>query len=138
MRVIEQAINEDSGEDYQGGFTIDGVKLNDIGLHEVRSKITIIPQDPILLAGTLRFNVDPLERYTDEEIVDVLKKSQVWQSLVAYVIKSEKKSRCITENKPEKIEDEVDSDEDGKDLCLSDDELEQKVLELKIEANGSN
>ncbi|KAH9499530.1 Multidrug resistance-associated protein 1 [Bulinus truncatus] len=51
-----------------GSIFIDGVNIADIGLHQLRSKLTIIPQDPVLFSGSLRFNVDPLGLCTDEEI----------------------------------------------------------------------
>lgn len=60
---------------------IDGVDTNNIGLHVLRRAMTIIPQDPILLVGSLRFNVDPLTEYSDEEVTNTLKKSQVWDTL---------------------------------------------------------
>ena len=41
----------------------------------MRSKITVIPQDPSLFTGSLRFNIDPLDDYTDDEILSLLKKA---------------------------------------------------------------
>ncbi|XP_061382593.1 multidrug resistance-associated protein 1 isoform X5 [Danaus plexippus] len=55
-------------EAMSGKILIDGIDISTIGLHQLRSKITIIPQDPVLFAGTLRMNLDPFEVYSDEDI----------------------------------------------------------------------
>lgn len=51
-----------------GHLIIDGIDISSLGLHDLRSNITIIPQDPVLFSGTLRFNLDPFHRHKDEEI----------------------------------------------------------------------
>ncbi|KAJ2942611.1 hypothetical protein O0L34_g11142 [Tuta absoluta] len=55
-------------EAMSGKILIDGIDISTLGLHQLRSRITIIPQDPVLFSGTLRSNLDPFSAYTDEEL----------------------------------------------------------------------
>ncbi|NXE76012.1 MRP3 protein, partial [Cochlearius cochlearius] len=64
-------------EAVKGEIKIDGVKISEIGLHDLRSRLTIIPQDPVLFSGTLRMNLDPFNKYTDEEIWKALELSHL-------------------------------------------------------------
>merc|ERR1712150_49557 len=59
-------------EPAQGSIKIDGLDITSMGLHELRTKLTIIPQDPVLFSGTLRINLDPFGFHTDDEIWKVL------------------------------------------------------------------
>jgi ATP-binding cassette subfamily C (CFTR/MRP) protein 4 len=56
-----------------GNVVIDGVKIKDLGLHELRRNIAIIPQDPFLFTGSLRKNIDPFGEFADDKIWDALK-----------------------------------------------------------------
>lgn len=59
FRIIEAA---------SGSITIDGKDISKIGLHDLRSKITIMPQDPMMFSGTIRQNLDPFNTFKDSEL----------------------------------------------------------------------
>eukprot|EP01084_Bolivina_argentea_P237178 398693_1 len=52
-----------------------------MGLFDLRSNLAIIPQEPTLFSGTLRFNLDPFNNYNDNEIWDALKCVQLYNSI---------------------------------------------------------
>jgi len=59
-------------EPVEGTIHIDNINVGEIGLYDLRSKLTIIPQDPMLFTGTLRMNLDPFNMYSDIELWTLL------------------------------------------------------------------
>ncbi|XP_064405659.1 multidrug resistance-associated protein 1-like [Halichondria panicea] len=68
FRIIESA---------GGSIFIDNVNIAVFGLDDLRSRITIIPQDPVLFSGTLRVNLDPFDTHTDQEVWSALESAHL-------------------------------------------------------------
>ncbi|KAH3901703.1 uncharacterized protein SCDLUD_001474 [Saccharomycodes ludwigii] len=98
-----------------GKIIIDGIDINKIGLFDLRSKLTIIPQDPVLFKGTIRKNLDPFGECND----DIL-----WNALV--------RSGAITEDIIKDVRSQTKSKEDGNT------ELHKFHLDQTVEDEGSN
>jgi len=82
LRIIEA----NSGHIY-----IDGVDISKLGLDDLRRKITIIPQDPLLYKGTLRTNLDLLGQYKDADIWKALEKTHMGHKFKRFGLSSEVK-----------------------------------------------
>lgn len=61
----------------QGKIYIDGVVTSEIGLHDLRQRMSIIPQDPVLFTGAMRKNLDPFNQHTDEDLWKALEEVQL-------------------------------------------------------------
>jgi ABC-type multidrug transport system fused ATPase/permease subunit len=64
-------------EVHKGRVTMDGVDTSQVPLSTLRSKISIIPQDPFLFSTTIRDNLDPHEKYSDDDIWEILEGVQL-------------------------------------------------------------
>ncbi|KAL4786969.1 P-loop containing nucleoside triphosphate hydrolase protein [Aspergillus varians] len=65
----------------QGTMTIDGISLPEYSREEIRTRLNVITQEPFLVAGTVRFNIDPLGRASDEKIIAALRRLGLWEKI---------------------------------------------------------
>ncbi|KAI8362629.1 multi drug resistance-associated protein MRP [Blakeslea trispora] len=72
FRIVEAA---------RGSISIDGVDISSLRLFDLRSRLTIIPQDPVLFAGTVRENLDPFGSHEDNELWQALKLSHLGEHI---------------------------------------------------------
>jgi len=70
FRMVE--IEKGASEGTEGQIMIDGVDIQTIGLHLLRSSLSIIPQVPVVFAGTIRRNLDPFEKLDERDLWNVL------------------------------------------------------------------
>jgi len=72
LRLVEPILSDIDEQSYKPPILIDGVDTLRIGIRELRSKVGIIPQNPVLFSGSIRSNMDPFDQYSDEQIWEAL------------------------------------------------------------------
>ncbi|KAJ3417589.1 Canalicular multispecific organic anion transporter 2 [Chytridiales sp. JEL 0842] len=71
-------------ENASGTTTLDGMDISTVPIRLLRSRVAVIPQDPVLFSGTLRANLDPFGSYEDQELWEVLEASNLKEAVSAY------------------------------------------------------
>lgn len=77
--------------DTEGRILIDNINIREIGLHDLRSKISIIPQEPVLFSGTMRKNLDPFDEYSDDVLWRALEDVELKEAVMDLVAGLESK-----------------------------------------------
>jgi len=68
----------------KGSIYIDGLDISRLGLAQLRSSLSIIPQDPVMFKGTLKSNLDPFEEFEDEELWAALRTCRLDREVASY------------------------------------------------------
>ena len=113
-----------------GNMIIDGVNTTDLPLEQVRDAITVIPQDPTLFAGSVRFNLDPMEKHTDEEMLSLLQRAGLQK-----ILNREKTS--AEEERGKRRKKRVYEDSDSQSQSSSSESEEDEDADLKKEKSSS-
>lgn len=72
LLTLNRILEMDKGVIDKNEILIDGQNVQKIGLHHLRKNITTIPQDPWLMEGTVKMQVDPFGKHSDQEIINVV------------------------------------------------------------------
>ncbi|KAF1319940.1 Atp-binding protein, partial [Globisporangium splendens] len=107
-----------------GHILIDGVDIAALPLRVLRSRMSIIPQSPVLLEGSLRDFVDPFGDFQDDEILDMLDHVELLTKL----------RKCVSSSSPSQSTESLSSSE----IAVTLDHPDASVLGLQLSANGEN
>ena len=124
-------------EPFSGTIFIDGVDICNVGLNTLRCGLTIIPQDPALMKGSLRHNIDPFSIFSDEEIMRVVKSIGMEELLERKSFKKEKKEKENMKTKTNESAETINSDASSS-FTEFNSTYSYLNLDFEIEDSGSN
>lgn len=118
-------------EAQQGSIHVAGVDISTIPLHQLRTRLAIVPQDPILFSGTIRSNLDPFDEHSDQELLSALRR-------VHWTIPDADHD----ENRPGSPLIKLDEDDDSREDLLDSLELQYQhppsILNTAVTERGAN
>lgn len=65
----------------EGNILIDDIDISQISKSELRARVNVVPQEPLLLPGTIRFNIDPYGKASEEAIIEALERVRLWTTI---------------------------------------------------------
>ena len=113
-----------------GSIEIDGRDISKLDIKAVRDQITMIPQDPTLFTGSLRFNLDPFDQHADERIIDLIKKAGL-----GYLLEGSSKQEL--EDRVKKEQEQAQKKKELKERLMgesTEEEDEKKKGDKKVDA----
>lgn len=113
-----------------GSIEIDGIDIAKVGLHDLRSRLAIIPQDPALFRGTIRSNLDPFHEHTDLELWSALRKADL--------VGSEPEQEQQRQQSQPAQSDTSDSDPKEPDVATEHQQHQRIHLETNVDEDGLN
>lgn len=116
----------------EGTILIGNKDIKDIDNYYLRKNISIIPQDPVLFKGSIKYNLDPLDQYSNERIIELLKEVDL-----EYLLTKTTSNNSIQLNNNTKINDdkEINTDNKHRDHLVYEDKYN---LDYLIEEGGKN
>ncbi|CCH58178.1 hypothetical protein TBLA_0A03800 [Henningerozyma blattae CBS 6284] len=126
----------------EGNINVDGINTDEIGLYDLRHKLSIIPQDSQVFEGTVRDNIDPTGQYTDEEIWKALELSHLKSHIInmskhSSSDSSSNESLSPASNNSSGNNDNSNSSSDGLTSSGLED-ISHNALNTKLSEGGSN
>ena len=148
--ALKRILEVDPKEQPKGEIKLDGRVLEDLGLWACRRAMNLIHQDPFLLKGSVKFNIDPFDQHTQEEVLKVLKETMVYESLVSTIRRIQEKKPEAQNNLSHLKENYVEKNKEHfEEVANSEKEIivnkpthnnisDEEVINFEIEESGSN
>ena len=97
--------------------------------------MSLIPQDPFLISGTVRSNIDPFNKFSDQKILQTLHETAVYEILKSTIERSEAGDETATKSSPVNKPNAEKKKDKKSETPMS---IDQQILTFKIEESGSN